>query len=573
MATLTPWASILTPRRRAIINRLSIHRFCGQSGDAVSLSVSMIRPLTALVLALVVSLGSSFDLLAQSSKHRHRSRKPAPPPCREGCEPETAAPQVAVDTPGDDVAQRELSALSRELRNGAPDAYEKLSAFATKNTTNVSSARAALALGYQDFSKNRMAQALGWLLKSQGDTLLREYAQYWTAQTERNLGRNAEAYKTFQTLLHDYPNTALREQVLQSFAQTAVQAGHAQEAIDALNANAGTSSKPDLLIERARAYQAAHQLPRAAKDFQTIFYKFPLSDEAKPAGAALTTVMRALRKEYPYPGVEMQEQRAQIFYDTHKWREARVEFEKLLTMLKDPANTVRQRAQLRIAECRVQPKGSPSVIASLKTPDLDVDAERLYALSQAYWTAKKESEMFNALNTLAQTYPVSKWNEDGLMSAGNYHWVQLEREKAAEAYQHVLDSFPSGRNALNCEWRIAWVAYLDRKPDADDRLTNFLLKYPTSSNAVDALYWLGRSAEHAGNIPHARSFYTKAVERFPETYFAHAAEARLARIGPDEENPAEFLEKIPPAPALRPFDEPIPVAAEERWERAQALRE
>jgi soluble lytic murein transglycosylase len=572
MATLTPWASILTPRRRAIINRLGIHRFCGQSGGAVSLCVSIVRSLTALVLALVLSLGGSFDLLAQSPKHRHKSKKPAPPPCREGCKPETAAPQVAVDTPEDDLAQKELSTLSRELRNGAPDAYEKLSAFATKNTTNVWGARAALALGYQDFSKNRMAQALGWLLKSQGDTLLREYALYWTAQTQRNVGRNAEAYKTLQTLQHDYPNTALREQVLQSFAETAVQSGHGQEAIDALNAYAGTSSKPDLLIERARAYQTAHQLARAAKDYQTIFYKFPLADEAKPAGADLTTITRELGKEYPYPGVEMQEQRARVFYDAHKWREARAEFEKVLTMLKDPANPARQRAQLRVAECRLQMKGSPSLLASLKTPDLDVDAERIYALSQAYRTEKKESEMFAALNTLAQTYPVSKWNEDGLMAAGNYHWVQLEREKAAVAYQRVLDSFPSGKHAYNCEWRIAWVAYLDHQPDADDRMANFLVKYPTSANAVDALYWLGRSAERGGNIAHARSFYNKAVERFPETYFGIAAAAHLAKLGPGEENPAEFLEKIPPAPALRPFDEPIPVAAEERWQRAQALR-
>src|SRR5437763_17021342 len=97
----------------------------------------------------------------------------------------------------------------------------------------------------------------------------------------------------------------------------------------------------------------------------------------------------------------MEEQRAQAFYDTHKWREARAEFEKLLTMLKDPANPVRQRAQLRIAECRVQQKGSPSLVASLKTPDLDVDAEPLYALSQAYRTAKKEAERFNALDALA----------------------------------------------------------------------------------------------------------------------------------------------------------------------------
>ena len=532
----------------------------------------MIRALTASVLTLALSVSSSIGLLAQPPQHKHRRKKPPAPPCRDGCKPETPAPQVPVETPDDDAAQKELTALARELRNRAPGAYEKLSAFAAKNSTNIWGARAALALGYEDFSNKRVPQALGWLIKAQNDTLLREYALYWTAQAQLNLGRKAEAYKVLQSMQHDYPNTALREQMLQSFAPAAVQLGHPQEAIDALNAYAPTSSKPDLLIERARAYQAAHQLPRAAKDFQTIFYKFPMADEAKPAGAALTVLMRELGKEYPYAGVEMQEQRAHIFYEAHKWREARVEFEKLLTMLKDPANPVRQRAQLRIAECRVQPKGSPSIIAALKTPDLDVDAERLYALSQAYRSAKKESEMFNALNTLAQTYPVSKWNEDGLMAAGNYHWVQLEREEAAAAYQKVMDSFPNGRHAFNCEWRIAWVAYLDRKPDADERLTNFLLKYPTSSNAVDALYWLGRSSERAGNIPHARSFYTKAVERFPETYFGIAAAARLSKIGPGEENPADFLERIPPAPALRPFDEPIPVAGEERWERAQALR-
>jgi soluble lytic murein transglycosylase len=531
----------------------------------------MTRSTIALTLASALLLSSSFEVLAQSSRHRRKAKKPAAPPCAD-CKPEIEAPKVAVDTPEDEAAQKELSGLARDVHTGVPGAYAKLSAFAATNTTNVWGARAALALGYEDFSKNRMAQALGWLLKSQNDTLLREYALYWTAETQFKLGRSGEAYKVLQTLRQDYPNTALREQMLQSFAPAAVQTGHTQEAIDALNEYAPTSSKPELLIERARAYQAAHQLPRAAKDFQTIFYKFPQADEAKPASAALTVILHAMRKEYPYPGVEMQEQRAQIFFDAHKWREARVEFEKLLTMLKDPANPVRQRAQLRVAECRVQSKGSPSLIASLKTPDLDVDAERLYALSQAYRTDKKESEMFHALNSLAQTYPVSKWNEDGLMAAGNYHWVQLEREKAAGAYQRMLDSFPNGKNAYNCEWRIAWVAYLDRRPDADDRLTNFLVKYPTSANAVDALYWLGRNAEREGNAAHARSFYSKAVDRFPQTYFGNAAAARLVKLGPGEENPAEFLEKIPPAPALRPLDEPIPVAASDRWARAQALR-
>ena len=532
----------------------------------------MSRIFVAWMLIFGLSFGGALDAAAQPSQHKRKAKKPKSPPCRTGCKPETSTPQVAADTPEDEVAQKELSGVARAVHNGTPGAYEKLSAFAVKNSTNVWGARAALALGYDDYMKNRSGQAVGWFLKAQNDTLLREYALYWTAQAQRALGRYAEAYKTLQTILHDYPNTAMRETLLEACAPTAVLLGHAQEAIDALEAYPGTGSKSTLLYERGHAYQAAHQLARAAKDYQTVFYKYPLADEAKPAGSALSQVMHALGKEYVYPGVEIQEQRAQIFYDAHKWKEARSEFEKLLTMLKDPANPVRQRAQLRVAECRVQLKGSPSLIAAVKTPDLEVDAERLYALSQAYRTAKKETEMFNALNTLAQSYPVSRWNEDGLMAAGNYHWVELEREKAVEAYQRVLDSFPNGKHAFNCEWRIAWVAYLDRHPDADDRLTTFLLKNPVSSNSVDALYWLGRNAERAGNAARARSLYGKAAQRFPQTYFGNAAAARLAKLGPGEENPPDLLEKIPPPPALRPFDEPIPVAAADRWARAQALR-
>ena len=492
--------------------------------------------------------------------------------CRIGCKPDTTAPEITAATPEDEATQRELADLARALHTATPGAYDKLSAFAAKNTTSVWGARAALALGYDDYNKNRTAQALGWFLKAQNDQLLREYALYWTAQAKRLLKRTVDAYADLQTLQRDYPNTAMRELVLEAFAPTAVESGHAQDAIDALSAYSVTTSKPALLLERAHAYQTAHQLPKAAKDYQTLFYKFPLTDEAKAAGSALPQISKALAKEYSYPGVEMQELRAQAFYDAHKWREARAEFEKLFSMLKDSANPTRQRAQLRAAECRVQLKGSSTLLSSLNTPDPDVDAERRYSLSQAYRSAKKNGDMLSTIEQLAQKYPQSKWTEEALMAAGNYYWVELDRAKAASNYQRVLDGFPGGKNAFNAEWRIAWVAYLNRQSDADDKLTVFLKKYPVSANAVDAVYWLGRDAERSGNPAHARSYYEKAVDRFPQTYFGHAAALRLAKLGPGEEDPAEFLASIPPPPALRPFDEPIPPAAADRWARAQALR-
>jgi soluble lytic murein transglycosylase len=490
-----------------------------------------------------------------------------------GCKPSSGTlGLVDGDTPEDQALRKELSGLARAMHNAEPGAYNNLSAFAAKNAANVWGARAALALGYEDHSHGHEQQAFAWFTKASADTLLREYVLYWTAQAKHGLGRSKDALADLQTVQRDYPNTAMKEQLLESLAPLAVELGQPQAALDALNSYSATTGRPTLLLERAQAYQALHQLGRAAKDYQAIYYRHSQTDEAKAADAALKKILHEMGKEYPYPGVELQQQRAQAFFDVHKWKEARAEFEKLLGMLHDPLNPNRQLAELRIAQARVQLKGSPKLVASLKTPDFEVDAERLYALSQFYRTEKKYDDMFATLNELTQKYPLSKWNEEGFMAAGNYYWVDLDRTKAASYYQRVVDTFPSGRNAFNAEWRVAWVAYLNRQPDAQDKIKNFLVKYPASGNTSDAVYWLGRDAERSGKLAEARAYFRKDVERFPQTYFGHAAALRLSKLEPADGDPPDILEKIPPPPSLRPFDEPIPAAAADRWARAQALR-
>jgi len=510
------------------------------------------------------------DATAQAT--RKKKSRPKSAPCRVGCQPNTNSPDVITSSPEDAATQKELSELARSLRNAGPGAYERLSAFASKHAADAWGARAALALGYDDYQKNKAQQALAWFTKAKNEAVLQEYVLFWSAQGKRALKRNAEALADLKALLRDYPNTAIKEQVLDALAASAIEAGHPQDAVDALAAYSAAATKPALLLDRAHVYQAAGQTARAAKDFQTIFYKYPLSDEAKPAGTALSALQKSLRSEFPYATAEMQQQRAQAFFDVHKWRDARAEFDKLSGMLKDPGNPARQLAQLRVVQSRVQLKGSMNLLSSLDTPDSEVDAERLFALSQFQRSAKNEPAMFATIDQLIQKYPQSKWAEEGYMQAGNYFWVLLDRPKAASYYQKVLQVFPNGKNDYNAEWRIAWVAYLTKQSDADEKLKTFMLKYPVSADASNALYWLGRLAERDGNPAHARSFYGKAVGRFPLTYFGMAAADRLAKLGPGDENPAEFLDRIPPATPLRAYDEAIPPSANERWMKAQALR-
>jgi soluble lytic murein transglycosylase len=522
---------------------------------------------------VAIFAATPLDVFAQTvHTKKKKSHKPKAAPCRAGCTPATSAPEITSATPEDEAAQRELSTLARALHTAGPGAYDKLSAFSTKNSSNVWGARAALALGYDDYNKNRTQQSLAWLAKAKSDTLLGDYVLFWTAQSLRVAKRNPEAFAALQKLQNDYPNTAMKEQFLEVFAPAATESGHPQAAIEAFNSYPATSVKPALLLERAQAYKAARQFSRATKDYQLLYSKYPLSDEGKAATLALPQMKAAMGSEYPTPTVELQEQRAQIFFDQHKWKEANAEFQKLTASLHDPANPHLQRAQLRMAQVRVQLKGSPSLVSSLILSDPDVDAERMFDVAQIHRSAKRESDMLFATDQLIQKYPSSKWSEEALMMVANYYWVELDRAKAVGYYQRTLDTFPAGKYAFFCEWRAAWIAYLNRQPDAADRMAAFLRKYPASANASDALYWLGRDAERTGNPAHARSYFRTAVERFPQTYFGHAAAVRLEKLGPGEENAPDFLSSIPPAPALRAFDEPIPAAATDHWVRAQALR-
>jgi soluble lytic murein transglycosylase len=577
MATRTLLVSILTRSTRTIAR--SLERFRVNFRFHHHSPSGFFTRTAALCLSISLLLGDASAVVAQpspqSKTHKHskkKSKKPKALPCKTDCGVTTSAPEITSPTPGDAEAQSELASLARGLHTAAPGSYEKLSSFATKNASTVWGPRAALALGYEDYTKNHLPQALNWFAKAKKDALLSEYVLYWSAQAKRGQKNMAAAFADLQTFQQEYPNSAMREQFLEAYAPTARDTGHAQEAIEALNAYPPTNTRPVLLLERAQAYKVAHQLPRAAKDYQTLYYKYPLSDEAKAAATALPQIARELGREYSSPTIEMQEQRAQIFFDAHKWKEARAEFEKVVSMVRDPGSPKRQRAQLRIAQVRVQLKGSPTLLSSLVTLDPEVDAERLFGLSQAYRTAKNESEMFATLDSITQKYPKSVWNEEALMASGNYYWVLLDRPRAVAYYQRLVDAFPEGKHVYNAEWRIAWIAFLNKQPDADQRLTTFLLKYSTSANAVDALYWLGRSAERSGNPGHARSDYEKAIERFPQTYFAHSAAARLKQLGPGEEDPSDFLAKIPEPSALRAFDEPIPASAADRWAKAQALR-
>lgn len=484
--------------------------------------------------------------------------------------------------PATRAVEAQLTQLARSLRESdEPADHTRLADFARRHAASEPGARAALALAYSDFSKGRQPQARKWLdaatrsASALPDWPLREYLLYWSAQVDRALGKQAAALAELDEFRRNDPDSVMADQALQALGELALALGQPERGVAALEKYSRIGSKPALLLLWARALEQQAGDPQgkraaAAALYREIYFRFPLSDEAQTAGTKLGEAERN-------PGDARQLDRAAAFYEARRWRDARAEYERLRTVLEArPPSDALELVKLRQAECHAQLTGALAPLAGLALSVPARDAERLYRLSQFQRSKKLEAEMLATTEQLAKLYPDSPWAEEALFAAGNYFWVNLDRERAASYYRRISEQFPSGKNARNAHWRAAWTAYVTRKPEAASLMEEHLRRFPGSPYTQDALYWLGRAAERSGSTPHARSFYLKAVERYPQTYFGRRAADRLrpepAGIGSAPVNNAEFLALIPAPPPLPHLEEPVPPGAEGRWARAQALR-
>lgn len=469
-------------------------------------------------------------------------------------------------------AASELELLCRSLRASQSAAgREQLAAFARRHSGSELGARASLALGQYEYDRKRYAEAQRWLAGAEGDPVLRDYVLYWSAQTDRARGAHREALAKLQRMRREFPESVMAEPGLLALGDSALALGKADYVSEVLETYPKTETRPALLLLWARAREKGagdkkERVAEAQRLYREIYYRFPLTEEAKVAAKKLSAADRKLTDT-------RQMERAAAFYDARQWREARAEYEKFKPLLKKkPLGPELEQVALRLAVCRFQLGAPPKVLGALTLETPEADAERFYRLSQAYRSKKQEAAMLNAVEQVAARYMRSPWTDEALFGAGNHFWVALDRARAAQYYRRDLEQFPAGPNARMAHWRIAWLAYLERSPQVAALFEDHLRRFPGSPFTANALYWLGRSAEGAGNVPHARSFYLKLLGRFPETYFGFEAGKRMQVLGAGPTNSADVLALIPAAAAPPALDDAIPPAATARWERARALR-
>jgi soluble lytic murein transglycosylase len=482
-----------------------------------------------------------------------------------------ARPNATAESSGTPAfTEKQLEKLSRALKEPAPSpAYIQLSAFASRKSTGTLGLRAALALGYYDYTKGNYTQAAKWLARAQGEPLVADYALYWAAETDLALGHSADALAEFKRFLSEYPDSVMTDAALQSLGDAAIAANQPAEAVTALEGYSQTTQRPALLLLRGEAREQAGKPLDAVADYQAVYMRFAISEQARQAGTKLGFLRSSLAPNYPPLALDQRLAHAAMVFGAKSWGDARDEYAEIMPEL---SGADRERAQLRVLECGVALGSGPGEIVGLQITDPDVDAERLDALAEYYRAQQQEPQMVAAVEGVVSRAPSSHWAESALFLAGNYYWVQLDRDRAAGYYKRLEEDFPVSTNAPAAQWRVAWAAVLKRQPEAAVLLQDHLRRFPGSPYTPDALYWLGRLAEEAGVAPLARGYYAKLAERYPHNYFETQAAARARAVGTGPVEKSDVLDSIPAVSAIPKLDGPIPLAAVGRQARADALR-
>src|SRR4029077_7455820 len=187
------------------------------------------------------------------------------------------------------LAEQQLERLAHELHEHPMGmAYERLVDFAQREKGTAIGARAALALGYYDYSRAHFTEARSWLEKAAADPLLADYAMFWEAQNDRAAGAVDIALVELKRYPERYPDTAMSDSAVEALAQAAIAAGQPADAVAALQAYPKTTAKASLLLLRAQANEKAavakgEKPIAAANDYLEVIYRFPINDEAKIA--------------------------------------------------------------------------------------------------------------------------------------------------------------------------------------------------------------------------------------------------------------------------------------------------
>jgi soluble lytic murein transglycosylase len=465
------------------------------------------------------------------------------------------------------------------LQDRTSTAYAGVEAYARRHAKEDAGALAWLVIGYSRTLDHDYGKAIDPFNRAKaGASELGDYVAYYLGDAYLKTAHNAEALSTLADFSKNFPDSLLIRDADVVYADVLLEEGRAQEAAVLLEKQRAPL-RSDIELAVGRAYEAAGDNQKAATAFRNLYFNLPNSSEADAAGAEL-------HKLGISGSIAERRTRADLLFKAKHYSEAAHDYRELAN---DDQVSAADRPQVQLALAGALEKSGSShdarkLLTSMGAQTGDLEAERLYLLSETARSTSDEDAVQRTLNELRTFGPSSPWLEKSLLSAGNMYLLKRDYDRAIDYFRELQQRFPSGGHASYAHWKVAWLSFRQGRTDeARKGFENQIALYPDSGEIPAALYWRARLAEEDGNPGMARAFYQKLSDRFRNYYYAEFGRQRLkalrqAQAGPaiessSKEDPVHYalLDRVPPLSTAGKITATDPPDDNLRVERARLL--
>lgn len=300
----------------------------------------------------------------------------------------------------------------------------------------------------------------------------------------------------------------------------------------------------------ARAYEKAIAARDAldAGDVGTAMYRIA---ETR-TGAAAVAGYRALAIEHPAHPLAIRAERrlaelgappltaaeritrAQHLSDAHLWDEAVGE----LSLIGDgvPADVARQRDYWlgeTLYKMRRRYGDAGKLLLGAYAQLGDRAAEAMFHGARALSRADRDDDAIAWYGKVVARYPGTPYAQEAQFLSG---WLEFNRgrfQQAIAPLEASLRRYPRSKWADDSLWFLGMAHYFLGHWDQARARLDELARHRGALEGGKGSYWLARIGERLGDKPGAIAGYTRTVTRFPFSWYALLARARLAGLGVD----------------------------------------
>ncbi len=392
-----------------------------------------------------------------------------------------------------------------------------------------SSSSLAVALRLVDEGSHAQAEPALAIAASQRG-LLSDYADYYLAVADRELGRPESARDRFQALGGRQPAGYLAEAAVlgEADAHEALSAPEKAVVLYGKLTLLKTASPDEVLMRLAAAATSAGDLQKAAESLARVHFEFPMGRFAAEAAAqydAMAGVQRIAAGNQRYT---LELGRALRLSSARQWEQARAALDRLRPHASGDDRVV---VDLRRAEADYFLRRHRAAADGLK-PYVDRASRRgeaLYYYAVSVRALGNHTEYIRLARKIAAEFATERWAEEALNNLATHYILVDDDAEADIVFREAYEKYPRGRHAERAAWKIGWRAYrAARFPDTVRYFERAAADFPRSDYRPSWIYWAGRAHEKLEQRALADARFLLTASDYLNSYYGRLAVGRLS---------------------------------------------